>query len=267
VVVTSSRTSRRRPATAGWARKAPRRLCAAGGGVLAGLGGGGADAAEQARAGAQAGGEGPAGEEGGLVVAAEEGAPGVEGDGDDGVPVAAEEIGGGHEATQGAGELELALVLERGHGAGERALVGVHGLDVGEVAVGRGEGLVLGAAQGAQGQRLRAAQEATTGDADGGEEEVQHAGGFDPGRRFVASAVDRRSCWRSLDFRMEIVFKDRMSRVMASATIRGIRGCARELAGVAGLRGKFATPAQAASRGRDVACIERGWSASLVKRR
>ena len=59
----------------------------AGGGVLAGLGGGGADAAEPAGAGSLAGGQGPAGQQGGLVVAAEQGPPGVERDGDDGVPV------------------------------------------------------------------------------------------------------------------------------------------------------------------------------------
>jgi len=143
----------------------------------------------------------------------------------------------------------------------------VHGLDVGDVALIGGQGLVLGAAQGAQGQRLRAAQEATAGDADGWEEEVEHAADFDPRLRFVAGAAEWRSCWRSLDFRVEIGFSEPISREMASAMIRRVWGYARELAGITRLRGKFATPAQAASRGFVVACIERGWSASLMKRR
>ena len=57
-----------------------------------------------------------------------------------------------------------------------------------------------------------------------------------------------------------------MSRWLTSANIRMIRAQEREFYGLAGFRGKFATPAQAASRGRDVACIEGGPSASFLKK-
>jgi hypothetical protein len=74
------------------------------------------------------------GEQGGLVVAAAEGAPGVERGGRDEIPGGRADTGG-EQAAQGAGERPVAAEFEAGEGLREGAFVGVEGVDAVDAAL------------------------------------------------------------------------------------------------------------------------------------